>query len=140
MAVVNTQRVYDHPHYITRRFSHGGDVAAGTLTVSAKLLAVQAYNLYSVTGYLTAAGTVSTAAIDAIKVEGTTTTTMATNVIGTSAAKGTFTIDLTTSGVAPTTLAQGGYAYIVNRLDATVASIVGWEYGAQVGGNISSPG
>jgi hypothetical protein len=139
MAVVNTNKAYDHPTYTARRVATGGVVAAGTLTPSAYLMAVQKLNLYRVTGYLTAAGTVGTANIDAIKVEGTTTTTMATNNIGTAAVKGTFVIDLTTSGAAPTALAAGGYAYLVNRLDATVASIAGWEYGMATDGNITAP-
>lgn len=139
MAVVNTNKAYDHPTYTVRRFGETGVVAAGTLVPSAHILAPQALQLYKVTGYLTAAGTVGTANIDAIKVEGTTTTTMATNNIGTSAVKGTYTIDLTTSGAAPTALAAGGYAYLVNRLDATVASLASWEFASQGGSNVCSP-
>jgi len=139
MPVVNTNKAYDHPHYTVRRFSDGAVLAAGTLVPSAHLIATQTLDLYRVTGYITAAGTGTGAIVDAIKVEGTTTTTITSGTNGTSAVKGTYVLDLSTSGTAPTTLAAGGYAYVVNRADATAASIVGWEYGADVAGNITSP-
>lgn len=139
MTVVPVNKAYDDPSYRTRQVDTGGICAAGTLTPAGHIFAAQKLNLYQVVGYLTAAGTVGTANIDAIKVEGTTTTTMATNNIGTTAIKGTFSIDLTTSGVAPTTLAAGGYAYCVNRLDATVASIIGWEKSLAPDGVMAKP-
>lgn len=139
MAVTNRNKAYDHPHYTSRRWGGGGAIAAGTLTPSAFLDAPQKLNLYMFRGYLTAAGTGDGALVRAIKVEGTTTTTMATTTVGTAAVKGTFDVDLTTGGAAPTTLAAGGYAYLVNVADATIASRGSWEYGAAIDGSICGP-
>jgi len=141
MAVTNRNYRYDHPTYTCRHVGGGGGgvVAAGTLVPAAHLDAAQKLNLYKFQGYITAAGTVGTALMDAIKVEGTTTTTMATTTVGTTAAKGTYIIDLTTDGSAPTALAAGGYAYVVSRLDATLASRGSWEFAAAIDGNVCGP-
>ena len=139
MPVTNQSKHYDHPHYTARRFGGGGVVAAGTLTAAAHLDAPQKLNLYQFKGYITAAGTGAGALMRAIKVEGTATTTMATTTVGTAAAGGNYVIDLTTSGLAPTPLAAGGYAYVVSVADVTIASRGSWEYGAAIDGNICGP-
>lgn len=139
MALVNTSKRYDHPQYVVRQTGEGGKIGPGTATPAAYLPAAQPLQLYQLAGQIQTAGTAAGAIVDAIKVEGTTTTTMASSTVGTAAAGGTFTIDLTTSGVAPTQLAAFGYAYAVTRADATVAVVAGWEYGSPAGSNIASP-
>lgn len=141
MAVTNVNKSYDHPTYLARRLGIGGKVAAGTAVPSAHLHAPQAMQLYQLFATVQTAGTAAGAIVDAIKVEGTTTTTMASGTLGTGVA-GTTTsaIDLTTSGAAPTALAKGGYAYAVHRGDATIATVVGWEFSLPPTANICGPG
>lgn len=129
MAVSLTGKAYDDVNYRERRFGPSAKVAAGTATPSAHLLAPTAMQLYQLFCTVQTAGSATGAIVDAIKVEGTTTTTMASGTLGTGAA-GTTTaaIDLTTSGAAPTALAKGGYAYAVHRGDAQIATVVGWEF------------
>lgn len=113
---------YDHPTYESRKMLQA-NLAAGTLTPGARLDAPQALKIKGCYGYVNTAGTVSTALIRAIKIEGTTTTTMGTGTAGTSAANTR--VDVITTS---TDLAAGGRAYAVHVTDATIVSNIVWEY------------
>lgn len=113
---------YDHPTYESRKMLQE-NLAAGTLTIGARLDAPQALKIKGCYGYVNAAGTVSTALLRAIKIEGTTTTTMATGTAGTSAVNSR--VDIITT---EQSLAAGGRAYVVTVTDATLAARIVWEY------------
>lgn len=138
MAVTTSGKMYDNPSIIARRFQHGS-AAAGTLAQRAQLVACTPLEVYQLWGYVTVAGTVSTASVDAVVVSGTTTTTVTGTALGTATANTTFQIDLTTSAVGPTLIAQGGYAYAQFRTDATVTAAVVWEYALQPTSGIANP-
>lgn len=131
MAITyDTGRSYDHPQYLVRPLQHG-TVASGTLTPRHYLIGGEALNAYQVYGIITTAGSTTTSAFDAVLVtgQGATTATIASAVVSSATAGSTFAIDLSTSGVAPTSVPQGAYMYVQTRLDATLTAMAAWEYG-----------
>lgn len=132
MAVTyGTNHRYDHPQFVTRQFPSGGSFTAGTLTPQCYLVAAEQMNLYNVYGIIHVAGSTTTSAFDLVTVgvNGTTTTTVASTIVSSATAGQNFSIDCTTSGAGPTVMAQGSYAYVQSRLDATLSAYIAYEVG-----------
>lgn len=129
MAITyDASRSYDHAQYLIRIFP-GGTVQSGTLTARNLYVAAEAAQAYQAYGIITTAGSTTTSAFDAVLVtgQGATTATVASVVVSSATAGSTFAIDLSTSGVAPTSIPQGAYMYLQTRLDATLTGWAHWE-------------
>jgi hypothetical protein len=117
--------MYDHSEFTTRQLFPGEAViAAGTATPGAYFHNPRKIMLGGAYIRVAAAGTVTSAAVRLVSIQGTTTTTHGTFAISTATVHSQITASLT-SAVA---ILAGSRLYAEHLLDATLSARVLWEY------------
>ena len=123
MASPLVQDNYNHPSYITRQMEFLGATTAGANGTSLVQAAPTAMRVRRATTVVKTAGTASTAAVNVISLNGTTTSTLGSVTVGTAAANTVFNIaDMNFA------LAAGALLYFTNGADATGVSNVMIEW------------
>ncbi len=120
---------YDAPSFTARQINSArSTVGAGTATPGAIFAPGIAVDMWNGCYRITAAGTGAGAALRMVTVSGTTTTTLGTATVGTSAINTIGSLLSTATKITPAAIAAGGRVYAETIADATLAAEISWEF------------
>ena len=131
---------YDHPQYRVRWGTGPVEAGGSAATAYGKFAAFTSMVAYSMAIAVTVIGTntaTNMAQLSAVKVSGTSTTTLATSQIFGTSAVGSFQSLVLSTNTGGVNLATGDFIFALNQTDAAFKAAVSFEVGLQSGANLT---